>query len=588
MCAGGAGDRRTTRRRSPRRSRGDEVEYDVGLPGEGAETEVFFSDLSHDYVTHQRGLHDVTTTRMRDVGTLLEALPYIREFHGKTVVIKYGGAAMEDPALREDFARDVVLLKYVGLNPIVVHGGGPDITAYMERLEHAGRVRRRPARVRRRHRRDREDGPRRQGQQGHRPAPQPPRAAGGRAVRRRRPAVPRRDAGRRRAARTSASSGAIERVDVDVINHIAEDYIPVIASVGADRDGRSHNVNADEAAGAVARALGAYKVIFLTDVARLAARPGRPASRDLRGDAPTRSRRRCRRSPAACARSSQACVDAIHGGVTLRAHHRRPRAALAAARAVHRRRHRHEGPAGRVTSPTAALEPTMSAPTRATRSSSSAGEGARLWDAEGNEYLDFLAAISVDNLGHCHPRVVAAVREQAGRLMHVCNLFYTEPAMRLAERLAARSLGGKVFFCNSGAEANEAAIKLARKARPRRRHRRRRTAAFHGRTYGALSATPQESKQAPFAPLVPGFRAVAPTAEALAAAVDERHGRGAARADPGRVAACTRCRDELLRRRARGLRRARRGADLRRGPVPAWGAPARCGPTSRPASCPTR
>ncbi len=72
---------------------------------------------------------------MRDLGTLLEALPYIREFHGKTVVIKYGGAAMTDPALREDFARDVVLLKYVGLNPIVVHGGGPDITAYMRRLD---------------------------------------------------------------------------------------------------------------------------------------------------------------------------------------------------------------------------------------------------------------------------------------------------------------------------------------------------------------------------------------------------------------------------------------------------------------------
>src|SRR5215212_1823948 len=72
---------------------------------------------------------------MRDVGTLLEALPYIREFHGTTVVIKYGGAAMEDPQLREDFARDVVLLKYVGINPIVVHGGGPEITHYMERLD---------------------------------------------------------------------------------------------------------------------------------------------------------------------------------------------------------------------------------------------------------------------------------------------------------------------------------------------------------------------------------------------------------------------------------------------------------------------
>jgi acetylornithine/N-succinyldiaminopimelate aminotransferase len=149
------------------------------------------------------------------------------------------------------------------------------------------------------------------------------------------------------------------------------------------------------------------------------------------------------------------------------------------------------------------------------------GEGSRLWDEDGVEYLDFLCGISVTSLGHCHPRVVAAVREQAGRLMHTSNLFYTEPAMRLAERLSKSSLGGKVYFCNSGAEANEAAIKLARKAKPGGEvvvvH-----GAFHGRTYGALSATPQESKQAPFAPLVPGFKAVAPTPEALSAAIDER------------------------------------------------------------------
>jgi acetylornithine/N-succinyldiaminopimelate aminotransferase len=147
------------------------------------------------------------------------------------------------------------------------------------------------------------------------------------------------------------------------------------------------------------------------------------------------------------------------------------------------------------------------------------GEGARLWDVDGNEYLDFLCGISVTNIGHCHPQVVAAVREQTGRLMHTSNLFYTEPSMRLAERLSRSSLHGKVFFCNSGAEANEAAIKLARKARLGGDvvvvH-----GAFHGRTYGALSATPQESKQAPFAPLVPGFRAVDPTPAAISAAVD--------------------------------------------------------------------
>jgi acetylornithine/N-succinyldiaminopimelate aminotransferase len=147
------------------------------------------------------------------------------------------------------------------------------------------------------------------------------------------------------------------------------------------------------------------------------------------------------------------------------------------------------------------------------------GDGSWLWDPDGNEYLDFLCGISVTSLGHCHPQIVAAVREQAGRLMHTSNLFYTEPAMRLAERLSASSLGGKVFFCNSGTEANEAAIKLARRARTGGDivvvH-----GAFHGRTYGSLSATPQEAKQAPFAPLVPGFRAVEPEAEALRAAVD--------------------------------------------------------------------
>jgi acetylglutamate kinase len=202
---------------------------------------------------------------MRDVGTLLEALPYIREFHSKTVVIKYGGAAMEDPALREEFARDVVLLKYVGLNPIVVHGGGPEITAYMERLglpvefvgglrvsdedtvEVAkmvlvGKVNKEIVLRLSRH-------------------GQP--AVGlcgddGSLFRVERRAAP--------GGEDIGFVGRIERVNVGVIEHVASDYIPVIASVGADRYGRSYNVNADEAAGAVAGALGAFKVIFLTDV----------------------------------------------------------------------------------------------------------------------------------------------------------------------------------------------------------------------------------------------------------------------------------------------------------------------------------
>jgi predicted acetylornithine/succinylornithine family transaminase len=150
------------------------------------------------------------------------------------------------------------------------------------------------------------------------------------------------------------------------------------------------------------------------------------------------------------------------------------------------------------------------------------GEGAFLYDTDGREYLDFLAGISVCNLGHCHPQVVEAIREQAARLDHVSNLYYSEPAARLAERLAQSfEPGARVFLCNSGAEANEAAIKLARK------HRRGGEVvvlegAFHGRTMGSLSATPQEDKQAPFAPLVPGFRAVPrDDPDTLAAAVGD-------------------------------------------------------------------
>jgi acetylglutamate kinase len=250
----------------------------------------------------------------RDIATLLEALPYIREFHGQTVVIKYGGAAMEDPELREEFARDVVLLKYVGLNPVVVHGGGPDITAYMERLSLpvefveglrvsdadtvevakmvlVGKVNK--------------DIVLRLGRHG-----QPAVGLCG-------------DDGLLfRVARQTAPSGRdigfvgrIERVDVDVLNHIAEDYIPVVASVGADREGASYNINADEAAGAVAGALGAYKVLFLTDVEGWLSDPADAAS--IVSEATVEDVRGALDGVSGGMRPKlQACVAALQAGVT--------------------------------------------------------------------------------------------------------------------------------------------------------------------------------------------------------------------------------------------------------------------------------
>jgi acetylglutamate kinase len=251
---------------------------------------------------------------MRDVGTLLEALPYIREFHGRTVVIKYGGAAMNDPALREDFARDVVLLKYVGMNPIVVHGGGPEITAYMERLD------------------------------------LPVEFVGGLRVsdeatvevakmvlvgkvnkdivlrinRHGQPAVGlcgddgllfRVDTMEGPGGEDIGYVGRIERVNIGVIEHIAEDYIPVIASIGADRAGRSHNVNADEAAAAVARALGAYKLMFLTDVPGWLRDPADPVSviSECGADEVERA---LVDTGGGMRPKLQACLDAIHGGVS--------------------------------------------------------------------------------------------------------------------------------------------------------------------------------------------------------------------------------------------------------------------------------
>jgi acetylornithine/N-succinyldiaminopimelate aminotransferase len=140
------------------------------------------------------------------------------------------------------------------------------------------------------------------------------------------------------------------------------------------------------------------------------------------------------------------------------------------------------------------------------------GEGARLWDAEGREYLDFVSGISVCSVGHCHPAVVEAVRDQAARLMHVSNLFYTEPAVRLAERLCESSLGGKAFLANSGTEANECAIKLARKHAHRRGIARPEIVtverSFHGRTMGSLAATPGMASNPDFGPMLAGFRSV--------------------------------------------------------------------------------
>ena len=245
-----------------------------------------------------------------NVELLLEALPYIREFHGRTVVIKYGGAAMRDEELREAFATDVVLLKYVGLNPVIVHGGGPEITDYMERLGmevrfHEGLRVSDPETVEvakmvllgklnsdivLRLNRHGQPAVGLSGEDGWLFEIEPVANAA-----------------------EVGFVGSIQRVEVDVLNHIAEDYIPVVASAGADRAGNNYNVNADEAAGKVAAALGAHKAIFLTDVEGWLADPEKPSSLislasvdEVEAQLPT--------IEGGMRPKLQACVDAIRGG----------------------------------------------------------------------------------------------------------------------------------------------------------------------------------------------------------------------------------------------------------------------------------
>ena len=249
----------------------------------------------------------------RDVATILEALPYIREFHGRTIVIKLGGAAMTDAALQEEFARDVVLLKYVGLNPIVVHGGGPEITRYMERLgmsvefvdglrvSDADTVEVAKMVLVGKQNKDIVLLINRQGQP----------AVGlcgddGLLFRvRKQLAAGERDIG---------FVGEIERVDIDVLNHIAADYIPVVASVGADAEGNSYNVNADAAAGAVAAALRAFKLIFLTDVEGWLRDRSDPASR-ISEASTEQVRGRLDQVSGGMRPKLESCLSAVDGGV---------------------------------------------------------------------------------------------------------------------------------------------------------------------------------------------------------------------------------------------------------------------------------
>ncbi len=251
---------------------------------------------------------------MRDIGTLLEALPYIRDFHGRTVVIKYGGAAMVDPALAEEFARDVVLLKYVGMNPIVIHGGGPEITKFMDKLDLdvefieglrvsdaetveiarmvlVGKVN---AEIVSRINLHGQPAVGLSGEDGRLILAERTESPSGKDI---------------------GNVGRVASVNTGVITHVAEDYIPVVASIGTDVEGKTYNINADEVAASIARALGAYKLVYLTDVAGWLKDSRDPGTLIGRAKA-DEVEKALEQIEGGMRPKLEGCVNAIHGGVT--------------------------------------------------------------------------------------------------------------------------------------------------------------------------------------------------------------------------------------------------------------------------------
>lgn len=509
---------------------------------------------------------------------LLEALPWLQEFAGARIVIKYGGNAMTERSLQRAFAEDVVFLRSVGLFPIVVHGGGPQISNMLSRLSIdsefrgglrvtsdeamdvvrmvlTGKVQRELVSLLN------ATGPYAVGMSGE-------------------------DAGLFKARKKYATVdgrpvdignvGEMVEVDPTVVDDLLQSgRIPVISTVAIDVDDPATvlNVNADTAAGELAAAINARKLVVLTDVAGLYDDwPKRESlissisASDLRTKLPSLA--------SGMVPKMEACLRAVDAGVA-QAHVIDGRVAHSMLLEVFT----DEGVGTVVTAdgakaefPIAQRDPQLPPPLPATAAASapaskswreryshsllpvfgtpqlkiSAAHGSYLWDDNDKRYLDLLGGIAVNALGHGSPEVIEAVFNQLSSVDHVSNFFTTEPQIHLAERLLSllraqrgeqaapatstpeesssiQARDSKVFLCNSGTEANEAALKLARAAggpdRPRILALR---GAFHGRSTGALALTYKHAYREPFQPLIEGVEFIEPNdIDALRQAIKE-------------------------------------------------------------------
>ena len=421
---------------------------------------------------------------MEKAQVLIEALPYIQRFNRKIIVVKYGGSAMVDEELKEHVIQDVTLLKLVGFKPIIVHGGGKEISKWVAK---AGME---PEFI-----------------NGLRKTDEPTMEIAEMVLNRvnkslvkmvqelgvRSVGISGKDGGLLKVDKKLSNGqdigfvGEVKEVNPKILYDLLEnDYLPIICPIGMDDNYDTYNINADDAACAIARAVSAEKLAFLTDIEGVYKDPEDKST--LISELTVSEARKLITDGfigGGMLPKLNNCIDAIENGVS-RVHILDGRIAHCLLLEIFT----NKGIG------TAILGD---------------GEGVHLYDTDGKEYLDFAAGIAVCALGYGNKEYNDALKAQIDKLLHTSNLYYNVPTIEAAKKALAASQMDRIFFTNSGTEAIEGAIKAAKKyAYTRDGHAGHEIIAmkhsFHGRSIGALSVTGNAHYQEPFEPLMPGVK----------------------------------------------------------------------------------
>lgn len=438
---------------------------------------------------------------------LTQALPYIKSYVGKVVVIKYGGNAMINEDLKQQVMQDIVLLWLIGVKVVLVHGGGPEISELMEKLGKkaefvdglrvtdketvdvvqmvlAGKVNKTLVNLLEMH--------------------------GGKAM-----GISGMD-GRLIEATVKDERlgyvGEVTKIHISPVTDLIEKgYIPVISTVGCDKEGNTYNINGDTAAACIAGALKAERLIMMTDIAGILRDKNDPSTLIPRisiGEAEKLAGEGVISD--GMIPKVQCCIEALKRGVE--------NVIVMDGRVSHSILMELLTDEGAGTMFTKEKDLSIKEKDAEYIANTynrfpvvlSHGKGSLIWDENGKEYVDMGSGIGVTSFGIADDKWQAAVNEQASKLQHCSNLYYSEPCAVLAEKLCEKTGMSKVFFSNSGAEANECAIKAARKYAMEKKGEDCFTVvtlknSFHGRTLTTLSATGQEHYHELYQPLTPGF-----------------------------------------------------------------------------------